>query len=201
MSRLVIKLFCEDSGHEAFARALIRRLASEAGQPTPEIEPRSVRGGHGKAISELVAWQRWVRRGVESPGDALVVCVDGNGTGWATQRKTIEREVDRGLFATCIIACPDPHVEAWCAADPEALQRKLEVVLPPLPLRPGRDVYKRWLSDALDAAGHIVFDDPMDIAPELVPEMDLFKAGKAQPSLGALITDLQALFKRAASTP
>lgn len=193
MSRLALDLFCEDAGHEHFARALVLRLAREAAIQQPDLRVKSAVGGHGQAITELKAWQRFLLRGADSPGDALLVFIDGNGEGWANQHRAIAGVVDQTLFPAAIVGCPDPHIEAWCTADPEALQR-LGIRLPPPPGVPGRYAYKRWLRDAL---ADVALTDPMEIAHTLVPELDLFKAAKAQPSLGKVVIDLQALFKRA----
>ena len=61
--RLAIDVFCEDSGHETFLRNLIKVLASSESVSTPELRLHSARGGHGRAIASLKAWQRAVRVG------------------------------------------------------------------------------------------------------------------------------------------
>jgi hypothetical protein len=61
--RLVIDVFCEDSGHETFLRNLIKVLASSVSIPTPELRLHSARGGHGRAVHSLKAWQRALRDG------------------------------------------------------------------------------------------------------------------------------------------
>jgi hypothetical protein len=66
----------------------------------------------------------------------------------------------------------------------------LGATLPPLPA-PGKTRFKRWLREALESAGHVVLSDPMDISAELVPAMDLYRAGKACPSLRRCVDDLQ----------
>jgi hypothetical protein len=60
--RLVLDLFCEDSGHEVFVTNLVRVMARSLTVPEPLVKPISARGGHGRAISELKAWQRGLRR-------------------------------------------------------------------------------------------------------------------------------------------
>src|SRR5947208_11285430 len=57
-----IDLYCEDSGHEQFARALLTRIAQELGVRLT-IQTASGRGGHGRALSEFQAWQRAVATG------------------------------------------------------------------------------------------------------------------------------------------
>jgi predicted ATPase len=188
---MVIDLFCEGSSDESFVRALVGHLA---GASQLDIRVRSGRGGASRAISELKVWQQLLASGVEPPGDALVVLIDGDGANWSDRRNAIQQVIKRDLFPRVIIGCPDPEVEAWYAADPEALRRLLGVDLPSLPRVPGVHTYKGWLHAALDAAGRSASGLSTSIASELVSRMDFSMAGKNQPSLGAFITDLQALF-------
>lgn len=196
-SRLSIALFCEDAGHEAFARALVYRLAEEAGVSRPYLRPVSTRGGHGKAITELRLWQHSLGEpGGQGASDLLLVLIDGNGAGASTQRRLVAEALEPGRFPHAIVGCPDPHVEVWCAADLAALARVTGAQPPPRPTKAGRSVFKRWLSEALAAAGELVLNDPMDIAAELVPEMDLYAAAKTDPSLGHLVRELRAFFSQ-----
>lgn len=194
-SRPRVELFGEDAGHEAFVRALLTRLANEAAVPRPDVVARSARGGHGRAVHELELWQRTLRRGGLSP-DLLVVAIDANGEGWTNQRRSIEALVDRALFGEVVIACPDPHVEAWIAADEGAFRRAFGVPAAPPPTKVGRDGYKAWLQRALDEAEVPVLTDPMSISAEVVDHIDLYAAGKASPSLRACTADLAGFFKR-----
>ncbi|MFM7547345.1 MAG: DUF4276 family protein [Cyanobacteriota bacterium] len=185
-------------GHETFARALILNMAREASLPQPGIHVRSARGGHGRAITELKAWLRQVATSRGNPADLLVVLIDANSEGWRNQRRAIEKEIDANasVYPAVIVACPDPHIEAWCAADPEAFQQLFSCSVSQPPGQPGRHVYKRWLSEALEAAGELVLSDPMDIAIDLVPRMDLYRSGKTCPSLAHLITQLRRELRR-----
>jgi hypothetical protein len=112
--RLAIDVFCEDSGHETFLRNLIKVLASSVALSTPELRLHSARGGHGRAIASLTAWQRAVRVGHQLRGDALLVMIDANSTGWRPMLRQILDAVDASLYPSVLIACPDPHVEVWC---------------------------------------------------------------------------------------
>jgi len=189
--RIVVDLFCEDSGHESFARALLKRLEAEVGIVL-KVRARSARGGHGRAISELCAWQR---AALDERGDILLVMIDANAVGWHQQRADVAAAVDASAFPETAIGCPDPHTEAWCAADPGALETALGARVPPPP-KSGRGSYKRWLRTALEEAGVEVFNDPMDISDELVPEMDLYHAGRNCPSLKHFTDEVRAALLR-----
>lgn len=196
--RPVVDLFCEDAGHEGFARALLRRLANETNLPAPTVNVRAARGGHGRAISELGSWQRSLPRGAASC-DILLVFIDGNSVGWAGQHRAVRDAVDQDRFSDVVIAIPEPHIEAWAAADPDALRQATGAVPPATPQRPDRWAYKRWLRDALERAGAVVLTDPMEIAADIVPAMDLFRASKQSPSLGRAVDDLRASLQRFAA--
>lgn len=193
--RIAVDLFCEDAGHESFARALLRRLAKDERMPDPEIRAGSTRGGHGRAISQLKAWQR---AELGPRGDLLLVLIDANSVGWKEQRREITATIEANQWPGVVVACPDPHIEAWCGADPEALREVLGVTLPPVPAG-GKSVYKRWLRQALEDADVITLNDPMDICAELLPRVDLFRAGKNCPSLQHPLDELRAQLRQFAA--
>lgn len=193
--RLVVDLFCEDRGHEQFARAMIRRLAHQVEIPAPDVRAPSARGGHGRALDELRLWQRVAR---PSHGDLLVVLIDANGEGWHAQRSRIEGAVELARRDGLVVGCPDPHVEAWIAADLDAVHRVLGVRLqPPACTKRKKTDYKAWLGSALRESGALGLTDPVDIALDVVPELDLFRAGQASPSLRDFARALQAALQRA----
>ena len=100
---LSVDLFCEDSAHERFALALLKRLARGKGTRL-SVRPRSTRGGHGAALTELRAWQRTVGRGgfVERP-DLLVVVIDANCRGANEARADTERAIRAEVFPEVVV--------------------------------------------------------------------------------------------------
>jgi hypothetical protein len=194
--RLVIDVFCEDSGHESFLRNLIKVLAISEGISTPLLKPHSARGGHGRAITSLKSWQRALKTSHQPRGDALLVLIDANSSGWRPMLRTIQDAVDSSLFPSVLIGCPDPHVEVWCTADPEAFLSLFSVPVPQPPTRSGRLVYKQWLADALEQAGEAVLTDPMAICLDLLPIMDVEKACRNNDSLNHLVGGIRAWIRR-----
>lgn len=195
-SRLLIDVFCEDSGHEAFLRNLVRVLAQASGVSTPQLHVHSACGGHGRAITSLKSWQRALHSGMQPRGDALLVMIDANSTGWRGMVREIQAAVDSTLYPTVLIGCPDPHVEVWCTADPQAFNSVFSVPVPQAPARSGRLVYKQWLATSLEQAGVLVLTDPMDICLDLLPAMDMTRACRNDDSLDYLIRDIKALLNR-----
>jgi hypothetical protein len=188
-----INLYCEDSGHEQFARALLNRLARELSLRL-DIRTSSGRGGHGRAMTEFKIWQRAVgaSRGIghEVP-DLLVLLIDANCTGWAQVRRDLEQSVDSTVFSRCAIGCPDPHIERWCLADPTAIQEVLGASAPPDPGKCDRHFYKQLLRKTIREAGQPILTNEMEYAPDLVEAMDLFRAGKNQASLKHFVDEIR----------
>lgn len=191
--RIMVDLFCEDRGHEVYARSMVKRLAREVNTPEPRFNTHSVRGGHGQAITELKGWQRLK---YETRGQLLVVLIDGNSEGWHKQRAAVKAVVEPDRLDGLVIGCPDPYVEAWLAADLGAVTDGLGVHLPDPPQK--RPDFKRWLRDSLEAAGVPVLTNAADIAMDVIPHMDLFRASQASPSLKDFIDTLRAELKLAA---
>jgi hypothetical protein len=192
-----VDLYCEDSGHEQFARALLKRLSAELGL-RPTINTPSGRGGHGQAITEFKAWQRAVTKGHighEIP-DLLVLLIDSNCSGWAQVRRDVEQAIDPATFPHCAIGCPDPHVERWCLADPEAVQEVLGVQPPPDPGKCERRLYKQLLRQTILQADQPILTSEMEYAPDLVSAMDLFRAGKNQPSLKQFVDGIRSALQQ-----
>lgn len=186
-----LAVFCEDRGHEVFTRALVSRLARDLAIEIT-ITAISASRGKGMALSQLRGWQRSFQRGlmVGKP-DVLVIVIDGNCVTAPVKHREIEAIVLREVFPSVVIGCPDPHVERWCFADPDAFQRVVGASVRPDPGKCERGAYKRMLRDALQEAEQPILTDEMEIAPEI----DLYRAGITQPSLGTFVQDLQAALK------
>lgn len=191
MAELLVDLFCEDSGHEVFTGALLRRLAAEV-DVAVRITPRSVRGGHGRALTEL---KGWLRSPMRAPSDLLIVVVDANSLGWHRQRAEIERVVSAPGYPSSVIGCPDPEVEAWLCADPGALSRALGIKW--AGPAPAQGAWKRALRSAAEDAGVPLLGDVMDLALDVVPEVDLYAACKVSPSLADFVHGLKSALGQA----
>lgn len=186
-----ISLFCEDNGHELFARALVKKIVKKAGTRA-DLQVVSARGGHGRAIKELIVWQRKVLSGDLLPRpEILAVLIDGNCHGWNEARREIAKNLYVDQFPHLIIGCPDPHVERWCIADPPAFTDVVGADPFPDPGRCERGLYKRLMRQSIEDAGAIVGSEPMEFAPDIVDKMVLFRAGKNQPSLKHFVDGLK----------
>lgn len=177
-------VFCEDVAHERLLDALLRRVAGELRRPV-EVRTVSGRGGHGRALAELRAFQRL------ATADLLVIGIDANCQVWNAARAEIEAAVDRRRFAAHAIACPDPHVERWYLSDPEGFRGAFGVSFAPERRKCDRDRYKQALRGALEQAGHLVTLGGAEFAHEIVAAMDLSRAARKEPSLKHFLEGLR----------
>lgn len=90
ISMLRIILFVEDYGHEVFIASLIERLAREQGISVKIIR-RSVRGGHGKVLTEFKIFLRYLEKAREGLPDLFIVATDANCKGYAERKKEIDK--------------------------------------------------------------------------------------------------------------
>jgi hypothetical protein len=192
MARMIrVDLYCEDRGHEDFVRALLLRLGREEAVELA-LQVRAGRGGHAAALTEFDTWQRAKRRGTdnETP-DLLILVIDGNCEGPTQAKKRISEAVDPWIFPRFVVGCPDPHVERWCLADPPTFAEVVGRAPGPDPGKCERQIYKHLLRENILAAGQPILTDAMEFAPDLVAAMDLYRAGKSQPSLRHFVDELR----------
>lgn len=197
MPRSAIDLIVEDVGHERFVRALVKRVAEEVGVAVT-ITVLNAQGGRGRATSELVALQHALAA-ERHTGDLLIVVIDANCHGANAVRAEIAASIRRDLFRDAVVGCPDPHVERWYLADLKSLRRSLGVSAKLPKTKCGKAVYKNLLMQALQDAGHVVTLGGAEFADEIVAEMNLYEAGKADRSLRRFIADVRGALKSVAS--
>jgi len=193
---VTIDLFVEDVGHENLLRPLVTRVAHEQRREIV-ARVRSGRGGHGKAIQEFRVFQEMLVRGVAGPRpDLVVVAIDANCLAFSAARKSVVAAVRPEFESICVPACPDPHIERWYLADPQAFARVVGGT-PTVPKHKcERDVYKQALAQAVTEAGHPRGLDGIEFGPELAEEIDLYRAACSESSLKHFIEDWTGKLKR-----
>lgn len=185
---LRVELFCEDGAHESSARALVVRAAAEA-DVAVSVHTATASGGIGRLKRELRAFQATVAHRAGVP-DLLVLLADANAVGAMARRGEVEKALDTSVFPRVVLGTPDPCVERWMLADPESFGRALGVQ-PDLGAI-GRSVgWKARLVEALEATGAIVMQGGAEFAEEIFGAMDLYRAGRADPTLKAFTDDLR----------
>jgi len=182
---LRVDLFCEDRAHEELLKPLVQRVCNQEGLEA-RIEVRSARGGRGRVLQELDAYQLVTRKAGQPMPDLLVVAIDANCDSYAKKVKEIRDKVDVTLMPHHAIACPDPHIERWYMADSDAFRQvvgqKPPIVAPKCDKQSRNDL-KKALVHAVRAAGHPAILGGIEFAAEIADAMDPFRAGKADPAL------------------
>lgn len=195
---VLIDLFVEDSAHERLLLPLIHRIATGEGKSI-QIQVRSARGGHAKAIEEMRKIQDLIADGFAGiPMPTLfLVGIDGNCSTAAEKKKAIRAATRPEFSDRLVLACPDPHIERWYMADPDSFQALIG-------LRPvvgkekcQRDHYKHLLASTVSKAGHPSTLQGLEWAEEIVEAMDLSRASTLDPELGRFLTDLRGMLRTA----
>lgn len=170
MKRRII-LFVEDEAHEKFIRALVQRLADESDTEV-RIAGRSVRGGHGKVITEFQKYLRHIHREREGLPDLLIVATDANCKGYPERRKEIDAK-NKNFKDITVCAIPDPHIERWLLIDSSAFKKVLGKGCKAPDQKCSRDRYKKLLLESIQHAGITPLVKGIEHAREIVNAMDL----------------------------
>ena len=200
MSRPTIDLFVEDRAHEEFLKAMVVRLSAEEHRETM-TRVRSARGGHGRVLDEFDLYQKAVARGLSSIPDILVVAIDANCQSSHETQKTLNTRLKAEFQGRAAFACPDPHIERWFMADPQSFADVVGVEPPKERRKCERDRYKRQLVDAIRRGGHLPTLGGVEFAKDLVVRMDLYRAGKNEPSLNAFVDTLRGCLRLLGESP
>ena len=187
---VVVDLFAEDAAHESFLKTMLMRLARQAGK-TIALQTRSARGGHPHALKELGIYQKVALKAMDLP-TLLVVAIDANCKRFATAKGEIEKRLETPFKERALIACPDPHIERWYLADPQSFFKVVGTQPSSGKRKCERERYKKILSHAVTSAGHPPTLGGIEFASEIVEAMDLYRAGRAEPSLKDFLNQITA---------
>lgn len=194
MRRRQVELFCEDEGHEVVVGAILLRLAAAADVGV-DVHAASVRGGHGKVLTELDQFVGEMRDGRRSQPDLFVAAIDANCHGYADKKAEIARILSE-YSSIAVCAIPDPHVERWLLVDSGAFKTAVGRGCMAPDAKCEKERYKVLLAQAVRDAGRQPLVRGLEHAEAIVDAIDLGAAECADSSLGAFIGDLRAVFSR-----
>ena len=188
-----INLFVEDVAHEDFLTALIRRLV-DVYNIEINIKPSSVRGGHGKVITELKQYLRDLQHNNEDLPDLIIVGTDSNCKG-LSERETEVNQVTSDLGDLVINMIPEPHIERWLLLDPEAFKTVFGkgCSVPDQKCERGR--YKGLLLNAIYEATMVPPLDGIERVEELVYAMNFQRVEQSDRSARRFLRALQRQFR------
>lgn len=191
-----VHLFCEDAAHEAWARALVARIAAEESVAV-SLRPVSSRLGIPRLERELRALDAALRHTAGLP-DLLLILVDANAVGPAARHRQIAGAIDLTAFPHAVVGTPDPCVERWFLADPQSFREAFGPT-ESIPATADCEIWKRELETALERAGEILTEGGTEFAQEVIEVMDLYRAGKSNPTIKAVVDELRGALRQLAS--
>ena len=188
-----INLFVEDVTHEDFLTALIQRLA-DVYNIEINIKASSVRGGHGKVITELRQYLRDLQHDEEELPDLAIVGTDSNCKG-LSERETEINQVTSSFGDFVISMIPEPHIERWLLLDSEAFKTVFGkgCLAPDQKCERGR--YKNMLLNAIYEATMISPIDGIERVEDLVHAMHLQHLEQNDRSARRFLRALQRRFR------
>ena len=187
-----INLFVEDEAHEDFLTAMVQRFAEDYSIEI-SIKASSVRGRHGKVITELKQYQRDLQRAQENLPDLIIVGTDSNCTTLLEREKEIEQTIS-DFTRFVISAIPEPHIERWLLLDSEAFKTVYGKGCPAPDNKCEQDRYKRMLLEAIYDAGTAPLDG-IERVKDLVNAMNLQRVAQSDKSIGKLLAALRHQFE------
>ena len=185
-----ITLFGEDDAHRLVVGALVQRLADEAGIALRQ-DWRNAVGGYGQVVREFDDYLRDLNREGVRP-DLIVVATDSNCSGLNERTRELERP---SSLARVIMAIPDPHIERWLLLDGAAFRRVLGRGCDAPDHKCDRARYKSLLIDAVYAAGITPSIGGIEFAEDIVRQMDIQRATRADRSLDLFVQQIRPIFR------
>lgn len=191
-----IALFVEDSAHQRIIGVLAQRLAHDHGIPV-RMNWRSAEGGHGRVIQTFRDFLRDLARRSSPLPDLIVVATDANCSGINDRTREINRAASsvEVPLPPIVLAVPDPHIERWLLLDGAAFNRVFGRGCSAPDQKCSRDLYKQRLTDAVLDAGIEPVLGGIEFAEDIVLEMDIERAKRADASLRLFLDDLDAQFR------
>ena len=190
-----ITLFCEDSFHEKFIGALLRRFGNEYGVGVT-FRLLSAQGGLPRMHYEFKNFLRDLTRQRQQLPDSIIVVVDANCQGYNERKDGMDRVLAHHQEFQQLVsfAIPDPHIERWMLVDPNAFQTVFGRGCTLPAVKCAKDEYKRLLRREIRESG---IEAPLggeEYAEDIVMAMNLGRVEGREPSLGLFLRILKGQF-------
>lgn len=169
-----IALFCEDSFHEAYAKALILRICAEV-ELAANLKTYSATGGLPRMHHEFERFLRDMQRNIVAMPDILVVVLDANCVGYVQRRKLIDQVVEKypQLGPPVVVGIPDPHIERWMMVDPVAFKKVFSSGCTLPAIKCEKDLYKGLLRDEITRGGTVPSLGGQEYAEDIVSHLSV----------------------------
>lgn len=190
-----VALFCEDSFHEKFVGAMLKRFAAEY-RVSVQQKSLSAQGGLPGMQEEFRLFLRDVSRQRQRTPHSIVVVADANCQGYNVRRDLLDTAATRYPELRQIVsyAIPDPHIERWMLVDPRAFPFVFGRGCTLPGLKCAKDEYKRLLRKEILESGIEAPLGGQEYAEDIVMAMNLGQVEVREPSLGLFLKTLKARF-------
>ena len=186
-----VALFVEDTAHQKVIGTLLGRLADESGL-TVHLDWRNVMGGRGRVVRTLRRYLNDLTKQGDR-ADLIVVATDANCVG--LQKRT--RDIDTSsAVSPVVLAVPDPHIERWLLLDGAAFKAVFGKGCDAPDKKCDRGRYKHQLFEAVRSAGVVPMFGGVQFAEEIVQQMDIDGAARADPSFRRFVDDVRRVFRQ-----
>jgi hypothetical protein len=191
-----IAIFCEDSFHEVYSSALVKRFASEV-QLTVNVRVYSATGGLSKMHYEFGMFMADIQRNTVRMPDLLIVILDANCIGYVERKKLIDAVVAKypQLAHLVIVGIPDPHIERWMLVDPDAFRQVFDCGCTLPAVKCEKDLYKKLLRKEISNSGIVPALGGQEYAEDIVERLSIGKIN-AENSLRLFVRDLRGQLKQ-----
>lgn len=191
-----VALFGEDYAHQQVIGGLAQRLAKENGVEA-HWNWRNAQGGHGQVIHEFRVYLRDLAKHNTVLPDLIIVATDANCSGLNNRIGEINRAAASvpAPLPPIIPAVPDPHIERWLLLDGAAFRRVLGIGCDAPEQKCSRNLYKQRLTQAVLDTGIEPSLGGIEFAQDIVREMDLERAKRADQSLQSFLDGLARQFR------
>ena len=186
-----VALFVEDNAHQEVVGALVRRLANESSL-TVQLDWRNATRGRGQVALQLKRYLNDLTRQGGHP-DLIVVATDANCVGVQQRIKDIDASA---ALSPVVLAVPDPHIERWLLLDGAAFKSVFGKGCNAPDRKCDRGRYKHQLFEAVHANGITPQLGGIEFAGEIVQQMDIENAARADSSLRRFVDELRRVFRQ-----
>ena len=192
-----IALLGEDNAHRQVIGGLIQRIAADHHLPVT-LNWLNSAGGHGRVISVFRNYLRNLEKQGSPMPDLIIVATDANCNGLNERIREITQVSDTVTdpIPPIVTAIPDPHIERWLLLDGAAFSRLFGTGCDAPDQKCDRTVYKNRLIQALRRAGIRPILGGIEFSENIVREMDIERAKRADHSLQLFLDNLAGQFRQ-----
>jgi len=191
MSKPIIDIFCEDTGHELTIRSVLSIIMRDFGLDAI-VRPLNVAGGHGAVLKELVQYYQDIAKGRTHRPDMVVAARDANCNGYLETTKLMQKAKPPELESLpTVYAVPDPHIERWLLSDQTAFKSVFGIGCSRPASKCERGYYKKALKDSILSAGINPRLGGVEFAPALIEQMNFDRFSFDDDSFKRFISDLR----------